>query len=156
MTWTERGFGKDMQMTTTPISEHLRMRLVRQGIENGRAGYTGRQRIAARSVGTGAAMKGAGDQSEATDRLLTAAWQGDAVAPMGNERAGRSRNGAARQSDAGDFREENESRLADEPSPARQSRPVLRVVNAKDGRTHVHERLPLLGVRPSLVLVWSN
>lgn len=39
-----------------------------------------------------------------------------------------------------------------QPSPAR-GRPVLRVINGKDWRTHAQERLPPLGVRQSLMLI---
>ncbi|MET3925646.1 hypothetical protein [Devosia sp. 2618] len=49
-------------------------------------------------------------------------------------------------------REEEDSGLPNVPSPRRQTRPVLRVVNGKGGRTH-GARVAPLGVRPSLTLV---
>jgi hypothetical protein len=100
-----------------PISYSLKDVLVRQGIEAGRAGNTGRH---------------------------------------GMKKAGRGQSGAAPQDTLGMSREEDRC-LTDVPSPERQTRPVLRVINGKGGYARPQsERLPPLGAYPSLQLVWSR
>lgn len=75
--------------------------------------------------------------------------------PHVNEKAGRSRNGAAPQVTLAS-REEIGLCHTDEPSSARQGRPVLCVVNDKDGRARPKASSARLGARPSLALVWSQ
>src|SRR3954447_15232502 len=82
-------------------------------------------------------------------QLMREAMQRKAVgaADAANEKAGRSRDGAARQVKLGS-REEFGGHQADGPSPARQSRPVLRVVSSRQRATGRRT-----SVTPCLVLI---
>lgn len=132
------------------MGETVKDMLVRQGIEAGRAGNTGRHGKIARTAGTGAAGIGADDQGEEPGRPLTGLREGGDRNPMG---ISMEKDGAAKPRQ---FNREEVSNHAQEPSMAR-SHPVLRlVVSNKDVRRRDPTSVAPLGLRTSLVLMVSR
>ncbi|WP_156458085.1 hypothetical protein [Devosia epidermidihirudinis] len=94
-------------------------------------------------------------QSELVKRLIRDGLRGKGAGTPEqrvNEKAGSANDGAHRQGTQGE--REEKPLHADEPSPARQNRPALRVVNGKCEPTRPQsERLPPLGVGSHLTLI---